>query len=458
MVVTNLSKRYLDAPVAPRLRGGQGVRRLRTALAAVLIAGIAVPPALGSITEPRRGGADGALAAPEARVELALGSGRLIRVGRPAASVSIDDPAIATITPVSNHVFYAVGKSVGSTQFLAMNHAKEVISRQRIAVVPGTTAIRDTLRRLGTDSVQVSRAEGKAVISGSVDRLDDALNAVDAVRAGGAEQIDRVLLKGPRQVSLRVRFAEVSRSDLRRLGINWDVLAGNSTFAFGLVTGQPALVAPALAESFGSLSGSVNSGNVDASVVIDALQRDGLVQVLAEPTLTTVTGRPAEFLAGGEFPVPVPLGDDNVGIEYKRFGVSLAFTPTILPNDRIAVEVAPEVSFLSDSARVRIESVSVPGLSVRRARTTVELASGQSFAIAGLFQRDISEDIDAVPLLANIPVLGELFKSQRFQRRETELVILITPYLSDPQPEPKAGSRATEVPPSPRSLIGFVTE
>ena len=158
--------------------------------------------------------------------------------------------------------------------------------------------------------------------------------------------------------------------------------------------------------------------------LLQALQRNNLLQILAEPNITAVTGETASFLAGGEIPIPVPVGNDLVGIEYKQFGVSLMFTPVLLPNERISLEVRPEVSSLTSSG-VEIGGISVPGLQVRRADTVVEVGSGQTFAIAGLFQRDASNAIERVPVLGDLPILGNLFRSRRFQRSETELVILI---------------------------------
>jgi len=172
--------------------------------------------------------------------------------------------------------------------------------------------------------------------------------------------------------------------------------------------------------------------SVDVSGVIDALETEGLISLLAEPNLTALTGETASFLAGGEFPVPVVDNDGDVTVSFKPFGVSLAFTPTILSSNRISLKVLPEVSALSSSGAVNVNGLSIPALTTRRANTTVELGSGQSFAIAGLLQADSNQNVNEYPGLADIPILGALFRSTDFNRQETELVIIVTPYLVRP--------------------------
>jgi pilus assembly protein CpaC len=209
-----------------------------------------------------------------------------------------------------------------------------------------------------------------------------------------------------------VRFAEVSRSEMQALGFTWRLLAGAGASSYGV------------------------SGNFNVDVLVEALARAGALTILAEPNLTAVTGQTASFLAGGEIPVPVPQGRDGaVAVDYKPFGVSLDFTPTIIRTNRIALHVRPSVSAISQFGAVKVGNATVPSFTVRRADTTVELASGQTFALAGLFERQMSEDVDKLPLLGDIPVVGALFRSDKFRRDETELVILITPYLVEPMRE-----------------------
>jgi pilus assembly protein CpaC len=193
------------------------------------------------------------------------------------------------------------------------------------------------------------------------------------------------------------------------------------------------LRAPGGASSFGMTR---RTDSLDMNAVIDALEEQGLVSVLVEPNLTARSGETASFLSGGEFPIPVNQNLNNVVVEFKRFGVALDFTPTVLSGGRISLKVRPEVSELNEAASVEIRDIRVPGLSVRRAETTVDLASGQSFAIAGLLRANASNNVRSVPLLGDIPVLGALFRSTRFQRQETELVIIVTPYLVEPAGSP----------------------
>jgi pilus assembly protein CpaC len=181
-----------------------------------------------------------------------------------------------------------------------------------------------------------------------------------------------------------------------------------------------------------NLFAGVRTGRLSLNNLIDALDNHGLVTLLAEPNLTAISGQPASFLAGGEFPVPVPAGQGLVGIEWKKFGVSLNFVATVLAENRISLHVSPEVSELSNQGAIVIDSISVPSLTTRRAETTVELASGQSFVIGGLLQNNVSQNINKFPWLGDVPILGQLFRSEAFQRNESELVILVTPYLVHP--------------------------
>lgn len=233
-----------------------------------------------------------------------------------------------------------------------------------------------------------------------------------------------------------MRVAEVSRSLARAIGFNFDIFGQVGGFALGVATGRQVVGSSGeiLRNSRGlnSLAVTRRSDSLDMNAVIDALEEEGLVTVLVEPNLTARSGETASFLSGGEFPIPVNQNLNNIVVEFKCFGVSLDFKPTVLDEGRISLKVRPEVSELNEAASVEIRDIRVPGLSVRRAETTVELGSGQSFAIAGLVRANQSNIRRAVPLLSNIPVLGALFRSTRFQRQETELVIIVTPYLVTP--------------------------
>jgi pilus assembly protein CpaC len=251
----------------------------------------------------------------------------------------------------------------------------------------------------------------------------------------------------PLQVNLRVRIAEVDRSLMKQIGVN---LLANSTgsFQIGAMQGQGIYLPPPtstitdvnstvpkiLRNPIGStISGVGKLFGLDVTTALDLAQTDGLVTTLAEPNLTALSGETASFLAGGEFPIPVSQGNSNaVTIEYKQYGVSLAFTPIVLEDGRISMRVRPEVSQLSDAGSVTLNGFKVPALTTRRAETTVELGSGQSFMLAGLLQNTNNNSIEKAPFLGDLPVLGNLFRSTKFQRDETELVIIVTPYLVKP--------------------------
>jgi pilus assembly protein CpaC len=248
--------------------------------------------------------------------------------------------------------------------------------------------------------------------------------------------INRVGVTSSNQVNLRVRIAEISRDVEKQLGFNWQFIGE----AFGINTAfsfvNPFVGIGAVADAVGI--SHKNSGR-DVNTVISALEEEGLINILAEPNLTALSGETASFLAGGEFPILVP-DEDRIVVEFKKFGVSLAFTPTVLSDGQINLHVRPEVSRLTSEGAVNLPLnsntvITVPALSVRRAETTVELGSGQSFAIGGLLNNDVAHDIHKVPGLGDVPIIGRLFTSDRFRRNESELVIIVTPYLVRPSPQ-----------------------
>jgi pilus assembly protein CpaC len=234
----------------------------------------------------------------------------------------------------------------------------------------------------------------------------------------------------------------MSRTAVKQLGFNFDIFEGDFRFTSGdTFLKNPAALA---GDGFFSLSGNAfssglltggNIGSVGINALFDALEEIGLVKTLAEPNLTALSGETASFLAGGEFPIPVDQDDNAITIEFKEFGVSLSFTPTLLSPQRISMRVRPEVSQLSGAGAVTSGGISIPALTTRRAETTIELASGQSFAIAGLLQEDFQDTVRQVPYIADVPIIGELFKSEQFRRNETELIIIVTPYLVQPMSE-----------------------
>jgi pilus assembly protein CpaC len=253
--------------------------------------------------------------------------------------------------------------------------------------------------------------------------------------------INRLKTAVPLQVTLKVRIAEVNRSLLKQVGVNLFSTDPTSGFQFGIGQGDGTAINGGGSSPFSVgalLSGGTTIGaagklfGLDLAGAIDLAEKDGLVSILAEPNLTALSGETASFLAGGEFPIPVPQGANMVTIEYKQYGVGLAFTPIVLADGRISMRVRPEVSELSTEGAVKLDDFVIPALTTRRAETTVELGSGQSFMIAGLLRNSNTNDIKKAPFLGDVPILGALFRSTSFRRSETELVIIVTPYLVRP--------------------------
>jgi pilus assembly protein CpaC len=242
----------------------------------------------------------------------------------------------------------------------------------------------------------------------------------------GEDVINSITIGRSQQVLLEVRFIEAFRDSQRELGINWRTLGGPSNVTFGtrdLVSGTT---------PFGSLLGVILSGGIDADALIQALEQRGVARRLAEPNLIALSGDTATFLAGGEFPFPVGQSDNAITLEFKKFGVSLAFTPTVLSDGVINLQIDPEVSQLDNTNAIRFAQVEIPSLTVRRASTTVELRDGQSFVIAGLLQSNTSTQRDQLPWMGDVPVLGALFRSAAYRRDETDLAIIVTPHIVEP--------------------------
>jgi pilus assembly protein CpaC len=291
--------------------------------------------------------------------------------------------------------------------------------------------------------VRVTAAGDKIMLSGKVTSAAALAQVMALTEAySPAEKILNLLeVGGVQQVMLEVRVAEMSRSLIRRLGFNFAYLSSSGqNFGLSLLNNLVSLPAgETLLPDPGNASSPINAifrflGNegTEWTLFVDALKETGLVHVLAEPTLITLSGQSASFLAGGEFPVPVPQSDNNVTIEYKEFGVGLAFTPTVLDDGKISMKVVPEVSELDFTSAVSFAGFVVPGVKTRRVSTVIELADGQSFAIAGLLQNNVREIVSKFPILGDIPVLGALFRSSSFQKNESELVIIATPHLVKP--------------------------
>ena len=382
---------------------------------------------------------------PASELVLEIRKGQLLRLERPAAAVFVADPEVADVQAHSPTLVYVFGRRSGATTLYAVDENEDVLLRREVVVEHHLSGLQSVIREVAPDSrIEVRSVDGGIILEGAV---RDAVKAQELREIAGRylgeneTLINRLTVAAPTQVNLRVRVAEVSREVTKLFGINWEGIFSPGDFLFGLATGRafttggglPFLRSSDAGGVGNSLSGSYTNGDVSVNGIIDALEREGLVNVLAEPNLTALSGETASFLAGGEFPVPVGQDDDNsIQIQFKQFGVSLAFTPTVLNAGRISMRVRPEVSDLSDKGAIKLDSLVIPALSTRRAETTVELGSGQSFAIGGLISNSTRNNVDKVPGLGDLPVLGPLFRSTRFQRSESELVIIVTPYLVAP--------------------------
>jgi pilus assembly protein CpaC len=376
-------------------------------------------------------------------INLNVSRGRTIRLSRPSATIFVADPTIADIQTPSNVLVFVFGKSPGRTSLFALDSEGNAVAEHVIIVTRPIEELRALLRStLGDLDISVTYTPNGAVLSGTVPNAATAeqARAITAQFLGQGAVINNTLrVTGAIQVSLKVRVAEVSRSVTKEFGFNLSAVGQAGNFTFGLATGrQIADGAGQLLRSpkgAGSAVMNFSAGVADITAVLDALAAEGLVSILAEPSLTAVSGESASFLAGGEFPIPVSQGSargNAVSVEFKRFGVSLDFMPTVLSSDLISIRVRPEVSDISSRGAVTIDGFKIPALTTRRAETVVELGSGQSFAIGGLIRKGFSTDISAFPGLGDLPILGALFRSSSFQKDESELVIIVTPYIVRP--------------------------
>ena len=396
------------------------------------------------LTAAPRGMALEILEGEETRVALEAGSGQLVRLDAPAASVLIADPAIADVASVSPTVLWVYGILPGVTNVFIVDANDSILANLQLTVSQSVQQVSRALSQVSPGGrLRVSPVgENGLLLTGNA---QSPAEAADAVRVAGTfvppeNVINRSFVSGPTQINLRVTVAEVARDATRNLGVQWNTQFFDGDFFLEFATlgfAGDDLLEPAITASESAILSRLTDGNFSASTFLSALQALDLATILAEPNLTAMSGETANFLAGGEFPIAVAQDDGAISVQFREFGVSLAFTPTLLNNGRINLRVRPEVSSLSAEFAVDIEGFTIPSLVTRRADTTVELSSGQSFAIAGLFDSRTIESAEEVPFLVDLPIIGNLFSSDEFQRNETELVIVVTPYLVEPVSNPR---------------------
>lgn len=382
----------------------------------------------------------------EGELDVEINKGAAIRLHAPAASVAVADPTIADVQVISPRMLYVNGRGVGETSLIAVDSADNIIYETTINVTHNLSRLKRAAEELSPNNDVVATSTDNAIIlKGKVDspvaaeKIQRLANSF--LRGDGQSVINMLDTSDTDQVMLKVKIVEVSRNELKRFGINWESVLNPGNFLFGLAQGRDFIDGTGAitrsANGDNSLNIGFNDGQTSLNAAIDALETDGLVNILAEPNLTTRSGMPANFLAGGEYPIPVPGENGVVTIEYRQFGVSLQFTPVVLAANKISLTVLPEVSSLSNQNAVTLNGTTVPGLTTRRASTTVDLGTGQTFAIAGLLRNDDSNNINKFPILGDIPVIGALFRSSDYQHNQTELVILVTPYIVRPVDDPK---------------------
>lgn len=383
------------------------------------------------------------------QLEVPLNKSQVITSDRPIARAMIGNAEVADVFPISERSVYVLGKKLGTTSLTLYDRNNRVISVLDIAVGPDVFALRDQIGQLlPGEKVDVRTSNDSIVLSGLATDPGAAGRIVQLAQAyAPGKVINMMSVGGSQQVMLEVKFSEVTRNSGKDIGVQHFGLSddGKVDFAIGsgsslrpnAGTSEGVLSVGSVTNSFGIIRGSFGAFGTNILSSLNALERKGLSRTLAEPTLVALSGEKASFLAGGEFPIPVAQssgsggtgGGSAITVEFKPFGVGLAFTPTVLGDKMINLIVEPEVSSIDPSASVTVNGITVPGLQTRRASTTLELRDGESFAIAGLISKDISTSIRQVPLLGSIPILGALFRSTSFQKGETELLIVVTPRL-----------------------------
>jgi pilus assembly protein CpaC len=385
-----------------------------------------------------------------------INKSQLLRLDQAFTELSVGNPAIADVLAVTDRTIYVLGKALGSTRLSIYGANKEVLAIVDLVVTQDIGEIKRRLHELlPGEAVEVRAVNDSIMLSGRVSSAQQAARAAAVAETYAPKKVTNLMVvKGSQQVMLSVKVAEVARSVSKQLGLKPIFRLGgatNTNFTFNTLDTLDVTRFAATALHWGT-------GFITLDFLIDALEQKGVVKILAEPNLVALTGDTASFLAGGEFPIPVSQttssGLPTITIEFKQFGVSLAFTPTVIDGDLINLVVSPEVSQIDRTVSVQISGFTVPGLSTRRATTTVEVRDGQSFAIAGLLQNDITDQVRQIPGLGDVPILGALFRNSSFQRNETELVIFVTPRLVKPVP---AGTIAAAtdyfVPPSDVDLF-----
>ena len=432
-------------------------RRRRIALAFVALAlGIAAPARAQAADAARPANGAGIVVEglQEGQLRILAGRSAVVNTARAVKRSAIGDAEVATVKPLTATSLLVTPRKAGTTQLIVWddNDRSQMID---VVVQLDTATVQEQLRKILPDSkIEVASANAAIVLRGRVPTTDAAKQAEEVAAPYAVKVLNFLEVTGGQQVMLQVRFAEVSRSATSALGVN--LFAADGAFIGGsnigainptnsipgsIVGNTPpnagvALPSRAISPTV-TIFGAGQVGSFYLEAFVQALRQNNLLRILAEPNLLTMSGKEADFLAGGSFPIPVAGGSELGGssavtIEFREFGVRLRFLPTVTGDGRVRLQVSPEVSDLDFTTAVRLNGFVVPGLSQRKVNTTIELAEGQTFAIAGLLNQTVTATKDSTPLLGDVPVLGALFRSVRYQRKETELIVLVTPKLVAP--------------------------
>lgn len=408
--------------------------------------------------------------APSAALNVPMNRAVVVESDVPFTQLSIANPGIADIDTLSDRTIYVLGKEPGRTTLTLLTAEGRLITNVEIHVTPDIAEFKERLTQiLPGEPIEVRTANNGIVLSGTVSSTARLDRALDLAQRYAPDRVSNLMMVGgTQQVMLKVRFAEMQRSVSKSLsssiGVQGTALDGdlglssgtNSLNSAGSVSNAFSGSLPAINEANGAFLFGFNAGGVEVGILLEALESRGVVRTLAEPNLTALSGQEAKFLAGGEYPIPVSQAEGNVTIEFKPFGVELTFIPTVVDQDIINLQLAAAVSSIDPSNGININGFDIDAFRRRETSTTVEMRDGESFAIAGLLQDDFTDLNGQVPWVGDIPVLGALFRSAEYERRQTELVIIVTPHLVTPtRGEALALPTDRVQPPSERDLFLF---
>jgi pilus assembly protein CpaC len=374
---------------------------------------------------------------PDEVVPLTLNKTLELHLPSAVRDVIVGSPAITDVVVRSPTQLFLVGKSVGDTNVFLLDAAGKIIERFEVNVHPDTDSVKQVLNQLlSGEPIDVTGAGDSIVLTGSVSSDGVVQRATSIARRfvdQDAKVINMLRVANEQQVLLRVRVAEVNKSAIKNLGIDWNLnniaIGGNGLLNLGQ-TASTNFTNTVVGAATGAATGLGPIGSLDATLSV--LEQQNLSKTLAEPNLVTVSGEASNILVGGEFPIPVAEQNNTISVDFKQFGVALSFLPVVLDSGRISLKVGTEVSSIDQAASIIVGNLQIPGLKVRRATSVVELPSGGSIMMGGLLQNDVISGLNGLPGLMNIPILGQLFRSEAFQHNETELVIAVTALLVKP--------------------------